>query len=438
MEKLIIKDFCGIKNIEIDLANITVLIGPQASGKSICAKSLYFFKRIVFEMRFAIEEQKTKKDFDEALRIKFEEYFPPQSWTPNFLLRYEFDGKSEKSFFIQIKKDAAFRISYSTVFKNIFDEAKKEYERVFNTSTNISENSQLDYRLTFEFDRVYKEILIKNLGNEGRQQLFIPAGRSFFGILQSSIFSFLATNTAIIDPFLKSFGSFYENVKNSERRRSYTETRTKNKKQENFFNLGVKVEILVNSILKGNYVSERGKDFLVSQDGRKTSLTNASSGQQETLPLTLILKSLLHRTRSMARGITIYIEEPEAHIFPAAQNQIIQLISLVFNASKDNVPYQFLITTHSPYILTSLNNLLLAGKLAGKLKGKNKKELFSVIDSDMILTINNMQCYALKDGISVSIISTENELIESEVIDEVSDNLSSEFDKLLELGYRQL
>jgi len=192
----------------------------------------------------------------------------------------------------------------------------------------------------------------------------------------------------------------------------------------------------VNNILKGNYVSERGKDFLVSQDGRKTSLTNASSGQQETLPLALILKNLLFRTRSMVRGITVYIEEPEAHIFPAAQKQIVQLIALVFNASRENVPYQFLITTHSPYILTSLNNLLLAGKLASKLKGKKKKELFSIIDSDTALTINNMRCYSLKDGISIPIISIQNELIESDVIDEVSDELSCEFDKLLELEYR--
>ena len=192
----------------------------------------------------------------------------------------------------------------------------------------------------------------------------------------------------------------------------------------------------MNNILKGNYVSERGKDFLVSQDGRKTSLTNASSGQQETLPLALILKNLLFRTRSMVRGITVYIEEPEAHIFPAAQKQIVQLIALVFNASRENVPYQFLITTHSPYILTSLNNLLLAGKLASKLKGKKKKELFSIIDSDTALTINNMRCYSLKDGISIPIISIQNELIESDVIDEVSDELSCEFDKLLELEYR--
>ena len=194
MEKLIIKDFCGIKNIQIDLADITVLIGPQASGKSICAKSLYFFKRFVIEMRTALEEQKNKKDFDEAIRLKFEEYFPPQSWTSNFLLRYEFEGTLGKKLFIQVKKVSTLKISYSAIFKTIFEESKKEHKRIFSANTSIAEGTQIDYRLSYEFDRVYRGILRNHLGSDGQIQLFIPAGRSFFGILQSNIFSFLATN----------------------------------------------------------------------------------------------------------------------------------------------------------------------------------------------------------------------------------------------------
>jgi predicted ATPase len=437
MEKIIINDFCGIKKIDVDLAHITVLIGPQASGKSVCAKSLYFFKRFIVEMRFAIEEQKTKKDFDEGQIRKFEEYFPSQSGTANFSLRYEFDGVSGERFFIQIEKGekgTGLKISHSVVLKDIFEDLKKEYKRI--SSTYITDDAGRDYKSTVEFEKAYRKILNKHLVKDDTFQLFIPAGRSFFGILQSSIFSFLATNTAVIDPLLKNFGSYYENVKNTERRRGYPENLTKSKKDVRFFGLVTKVNFLVNKILKGDYVSERGKDFLVSEDGRKTNLANASSGQQETLPLALILKSLLFRTRGSIRGATIYIEEPEAHIFPAAQKQIIQLISLVFNASKENIPYQFLITTHSPYILTSLNNLLLAGKLASKLRGAKKKELLNIIDSDMTLNITNIQCYSLKDGLSASIISSENELIESDIIDEVSDDLSSEFDKLLELEYR--
>jgi predicted ATPase len=89
-------------------------------------------------------------------------------------------------------------------------------------------------------------------------------------------------------------------------------------------------------------------------------LENCSSGQQEALPLTLILKALTE-INFIGKGSTCYIEEPEAHLFPFAQRDIVNLISLSFNRSV--VPSQFILTTHSPYILTAFNNNIHAGEL---------------------------------------------------------------------------
>ena len=47
-----------------------------------------------------------------------------------------------------------------------------------------------------------------------------------------------------------------------------------------------------------------------------------------------------------------FIEEPEAHLFPEAQCEVMNLISLLSH----NFDSQFFITTHSPYLLTILNN----------------------------------------------------------------------------------
>ena len=433
-EKLIIRTFCGIENIEIELKDITVLIGPQATGKSICAKSLFFFKNFISDLRLAVDDEKTKKEFDEGIKRQFEEYFPHQSWTSQFLLRYELlDSENKLDLFIQIKKSAKtnLRLTYSEIFKTVFDELTKQHKRILSTKTaEDTRNFNFDPEFEFIADQVINKYLGTSfLGN----QLFIPAGRSFFAILQISIFSFLATNTAI-DPFLKSFGSFYENVKRFEgRRRINRENPKRTKRQERRWAISKKVETLVSEILKGEYVLERGKDFLVSVDGRRTNLANASSGQQETLPLALILKYLQVRTLSR-RSYSVYIEEPEAHIFPAAQKKIIQLISLVYNASKENIPFQFLITTHSPYTLTALNNLIFAGQLSAKFKGKKRQEVYKVVDEDMLLDPENIECYSLRNGQSVSIISEETNLITSDVIDEVSEDLSMEFDKLLQLG----
>lgn len=433
-EKITIRTFCGIENIEIELSDITVLIGPQATGKSICAKSLFFFKNFTSDLRRAVDEQKTKKEFDESIKRQFEEYFPHQSWTPQFLLRYEVtDSENNTILFIQVKKSTKtnLRITYSEIFKIIFDELAKVHKRIYGARAVDVTRS---YNYDPEFEILADRIIDKHLGTSyNRNQLFIPAGRSFFAILQSSIFSFLATNTAI-DPFLKSFGSFYENVKRYEGRKHVAKEDIKRtKRQERRWAIAKKVETLVSEILKGQYILERGKDFLVSLDGRRTNLANASSGQQETLPLALILKFLQSRA-GFRRGYSIYLEEPEAHIFPAAQKKIIQLISLVYNTSKENVPFQFLITTHSPYTLTALNNLIFAGQLLSKLKGKKRQEVYKVVDEDTILDPQDIKCYSLKNGRSVPIISEETNLITSDVIDEVSEDLSMEFDKLLDLG----
>ncbi|MEK0188739.1 hypothetical protein [Microcoleus anatoxicus] len=39
-EKLTVKNFAGITDLELEIKRINILIGPQASGKSVCAKLL--------------------------------------------------------------------------------------------------------------------------------------------------------------------------------------------------------------------------------------------------------------------------------------------------------------------------------------------------------------------------------------------------------------
>jgi len=43
-DKIIIKNFGPLKQVELDLKEVIVLIGPQASGKSTIAKLIHFFK----------------------------------------------------------------------------------------------------------------------------------------------------------------------------------------------------------------------------------------------------------------------------------------------------------------------------------------------------------------------------------------------------------
>lgn len=80
MEKIEIKDFVGIKDITLEIKQINILIGPQASGKSIVAKLLYYFKDFIIEIINAAKELKTVKQLEKGYVQKFKEYFPSSSW----------------------------------------------------------------------------------------------------------------------------------------------------------------------------------------------------------------------------------------------------------------------------------------------------------------------------------------------------------------------
>jgi len=45
MQRLIIKNFGSIKDLDMEIKDFMVFIGPQASGKSTIAKAVYFLSR---------------------------------------------------------------------------------------------------------------------------------------------------------------------------------------------------------------------------------------------------------------------------------------------------------------------------------------------------------------------------------------------------------
>jgi predicted ATPase len=73
VEKLIVRDFSGIKDLEIDVKQINILIGPQASGKSVWTKFLFYFKSFPGEILFAVENEYRKSKLDSNYSTTFEE-----------------------------------------------------------------------------------------------------------------------------------------------------------------------------------------------------------------------------------------------------------------------------------------------------------------------------------------------------------------------------
>jgi hypothetical protein len=128
----------------------------------------------------------------------------------------------------------------------------------------------------------------------------------------------------------------------------------------------------------------------------------------------------------------VYIEEPEAHLFPSTQKRLIELMAQVFRAWDGNM--LLVLTTHSPYILTSVNNLLQAGRLYSDVSDKEFMRLNRIIPRNRTFNPGEVGFYALEDGKAKSIVDGETGLIDADVIDQVSNDIAIQFDQLLSEG----
>ncbi|WP_424098720.1 AAA family ATPase [Moorena producens] len=437
VEKLTVKNFAGIDELEIEVKRINIVIGPQASGKSVCAKLLFYFKNFVWKILDTVENEQSKRYLDSSYSQTFQDYFPPDSWGDHdFYIKYEI-----YNVFIEIsrnkntKSKSIINFSYSDFFKKELSELRKWLKKVKKKSSDKS--TQFERVERFErIERLFftREVLREQLTEFLRislcdeaayTQLFIPAGRSFFANLQSSIFSLMSNNNAI-DPFLIEFGSNYENIKRLNVR---IINQTENRKEKE---INDEINRLIKKALCGEHIQEKGKDFVKMADGRRISIANSSSGQQETFPLTIILSALPFLVYARSAGQTVYIEEPEAHLFPSAQRNIIELIACVFNYHREKV--QFFITTHSPYILIAINNLIQAGMLYEESREDVLPKLEKIVPSYKALSTSDLSAYVLENGKAKNILYNDTGLIDANVIDGVSDQLAIEFDELLNLA----
>jgi len=127
-----------------------------------------------------------------------------------------------------------------------------------------------------------------------------------------------------------------------------------------------------------------------------------------------------------------FIEEPEGHIFPDMQQELVRYFTELANS--DQLQPHFTITTHSPYILSSFNNLLEAWQVAAS-KPEAKGEVAKLIDERYWVRPSDFKAYCIHDGKLDSIMDEETGLINGKYLDGVSSEIGSQFDELLRIGY---
>lgn len=421
-ERLVVKDFLCIREACLDIRRFTVIIGPQASGKSILAKLVYFFRSFLSRQLIQnVEQSASKRDLIRDGIIAFERIFPQYAWADgHFEIEYQFDN-----YLIRVKRGTSSSKSASPIlecsdeitdlyshFRILYRKKHKEIQDAEGVNDEVSSRS---------FDALWG--IRRGLLDTSpvfRSPTFIPSGRSFFATLQRTVFSFLANNVPI-DPLIKEFGSIYESAKPI----YLTRPRIARRSHE-FTAANSLIRQDIERILVGRYSKQEDQDWIVAGN-RRVNLTNASSGQQEALPMLIVLAARLPQRADA--DVFYCLEEPEAHLFPASQRRLVS----IFSNLAGRFGYQFLLTTHSPYILSAINNLIFASALVGDQEPSSDPEVSNILDGAWPIRLADVSAYTVDEGTARTIVDNETGVIGSSIIDSVSDDFEATLHKLTTL-----
>jgi len=132
---------------------------------------------------------------------------------------------------------------------------------------------------------------------------------------------------------------------------------------------------------------------------------------------------------SSYKKIFLIVEEPEAHLYPESQMYITDALSLFVNGGNN----AGLITTHSPYILGELNNLILCGQAENKGIDKKSIKVASDIDERAWFKKDVLQAFHVINGKCENALTETLRLISNDLIEGASEMIDNKSAGLMDL-----
>jgi hypothetical protein len=177
------------------------------------------------------------------------------------------------------------------------------------------------------------------------------------------------------------------------------------------------------------YKYENGRNLVFHNDMDSVPLAASASGFQSAIPLHLSVENFAKEGNT-----NFIIEEPELNLFPTSQKYLVGY--LADKCTKGN--NELLMTTHSPYVLSALNNLLFAYQVAQVLP-ERKDEIAEIIPESQWINPNDFSAYYIGEdaegtiGGIRSIFNKKTGLIGENELDSISEELGDEFDTLMNI-----
>jgi len=367
MDRLIVKNFGPLKDVDIELNKINLFIGENGSGKSVLAKLITLIINSI-----------NKGDINyDYFKQKLNNYIISFLSDNTYIKYYDDEYEEDNQIF-------TFVIKGSNLYTN---------NNLLNLMLNEEEvilNDMIEHNLIDALEDKNSDIML-SLNDKVNSicARYIPAERNLISIFNKSTYTFLTVDIPI-PKFLITFFSGFEQARNNIKKLSF---------------LNVK------------YVNKDNKNIIYYNKDEFLDLEHSSSGIQSALPLYLTIKYFAQKYGS------ILIEEPEQNLFPKAQKETVEYI--IEQLEDKN---RLFMMTHSPYILTALNNLILANDVKNQ---KGLEAIDKIVKESQCVAFEDVRAYNIVDGRAIDIMDIEDRLIGVNLIDSISDEVNHTFDTLL-------
>lgn len=402
-----IHNFGPLRKANIETRRYNFFIGRTSSGKSVVAKLItisheYDFRSIADGDFASFEKMLSKYNIDFEFKEDTEINIKEGSiyW---IIKKNSFKTNNDSENLRELQKT-----DYSALIKRLKSGKKgdprllKDLMDAFSIvmSDNVTEWNQLSK----ETQDSLQLFLFGALKGFVYDPVYIPSERILLSIMKDSVFSLLRFGGSIPESIVK-FGSRYEQAKG----------KFKNLDMD-FMNIRV------------SFSKEEDK-IVILNDQTEVDFLHASSGLQSVIPLWTVLQSVFSQHLQHEH---IVIEEPELNLFPTQQVALIRKIISGMNHQKCNIVF----TTHSPYILSVIDNMILANEIYKKAKDKKdiQNKITNIVSKKEFIDFGEVASYGFNDDGTVDDIrDVESRLTGAINIDQASNETNRVFSRLLDI-----
>lgn len=426
-----VKNFGPIKDVELDLRDVNVFIGPQASGKSVLAKlytickspSLFCEKEVINFPLYADEEQNLLGWFNfNSNKLLFEAALNKFSLQPFLTDKSEILFSSE-DYHIILNTDGFFYID-NLQLEIGFSPNEGDASKYLNESLELIKGKSKFIEDSLYENQVWSQINIDSKSDDVMRKIllrlsilkkfknnifhrscnYIPSERTLAVLLKKAALNLMHQRVPIPEHLLE-FAANYNTASD-------------------------KIKNLDLSYLKSSasYKNIDGEDFILD-DGTTLKLSESASGLQSVVPLLLTLENLKNSGEESAFHQAFVIEEPETNLFPKAQYALLKYLerNRPDDDGKIDTGSVHIYTTHSPFILSSLNNMLYAYKKGNSATPSIQEEISKILPKENWISPERFSAYQIVDGKAESIFDRESGLIQENIIDQISDDIIEDF-----------